>query len=134
VDAQLLSLVREVIYTGLVVVLPLLLRPLSAWLTTRVKDERWRGASEKLERLAADAVGEVEQTFVRPLKASAGKGGKCWCEDCMPEARRRAEAIVLRHLGARGAAETAARLDVSQELLEQRIRSLIEAVIAKRRG
>lgn len=131
---EIIASVRELAALVLLAVVSTALATARSWVQSKLKDDRWRGANERLERLVNDAVDEVEQTFVRPMKQNAGKEeDKCWCDDCKPEAAKMAIARVLRDLGAPGMADIAARLGVDQAGLESRIRTLIEAAINRKK-
>lgn len=130
-DPKLLDLVREVIYTLAYLALPMLAGKLHAWLAGRVKDERWKSADGRLMRLVEDAVDDVEQTFVRPLKDPGAPGD--WTPTQHAEARQRAAEIVAANLGERGAAEAAKHLGLEPSGLSTRIATLVEAAIARRK-
>lgn len=132
---EIIASIRELVALVLLAVVSTALATARTWVQSKLKDDRWHGANERLERLVNDAVDEVEQTFVRPMKANAGKvEGKCWCDDCKPDAAKMAVARVLRDLGATGMTDIAARLGVDQAGLESRIRTLIEAAINRKKS
>lgn len=130
-NAQLLDLVREVLYTLAYLAIPMLAAKIHAWLSARVKDERWKSTNDRLTRLVEDAVDDVEQTFVRLLK-DPGTAGE-WTPAQQAEARQRAADIVGANLGERGVAEAAKHLGLEQPGLSTRIATLVEAAIARRK-
>ena len=130
VDAQaLIGFIRDIGLAAAVFIVTGLLTRLDSWVKARARDAAWQGANDRLARLAADAVEEVGQAFVRVAKADPD----AWTDAAKAEARALAESIVRRHLGERGIGETAARLGVSKQVLDGRIVTLIEGSIARQK-
>lgn len=129
VDTQFIDLIRDVTVTVIFAAIPPLLAQLFAWLSSRRQDERWRGGVERLKVIVEDAVDEVEQTYVRPMKL---KSDGSLSSERQHEALRQAQAIVAQSLGQNGAKSVASRLGIKQDDLDRRIRSLIEAALARR--
>lgn len=129
VDTQFLDLARDITLSIIFAAIPPLLAQLFAWLSSRRQDDRWKGAIDQLKVIVEDAVDEVEQTYVRPAKAS--EGGPLPV-DRQQEALRQAQAIVTQALGPNGVKQVAVRLGIKQVDLERRVRSLIESTIARR--
>lgn len=129
VDTQSLDLVRELLATVTFVVVSALLTQAFAWLSSRRQDEQWRGGVERLEKVVQDAVDEVEQTYVKPAKLSEGGPMPA---DRQQEALRQAQTIAVQSLGQAGAKAVASRLGLNSNDLERRIKSMIEATLARK--
>lgn len=97
-----------------------------AWLKSKVHDARFHCAIEKLGRTTEDAVLEAQQTTVARLR----KDDK-WGAATAAGVRDDVFSVVKRHLGKKGLAELRGCLGSSDEVIDGRIRTMIESAVAK---
>jgi hypothetical protein len=106
---------------------------LNAILRSKVHNESFQCASNRLDKLVGDAVVEAERTLVREY-AAASADGKLTKEEGL-KVRDEVVEVVKRHLGERGRKELVGCLGHTDfSVVEGMIRTRIEAALAAMKG
>lgn len=129
----LLEIFREyilpVLGTAIASLISWLLWQAVAWLKAKVHDASFHCAMEKLARTTEDAVLEAQQTTVKTLRKEGA-----WTRDTALQVRDQVFDVVRRHLGPKGWAELKGCLGTTDQVLEGRVHTMIEAAVAKLKG
>lgn len=101
---------------------------LAGLLESKGADARFSVATMKTAGLLSDAIGEVEQTFVRRMKA---KGE--WDGDAAKLARDTAVEVTKRHLGDGGIAEVMEGFGIKDPaVFDGKLRTMVESIVDDR--